>query len=135
MGISRHSLKATPPHIKPRKNCLANTRCSKSQSTTHRRKIEHRFNNKTVKARSSSLPRKKVSRSPQLISFDSKRLVANIEVRYKATPNSLRRPLSGLSGLGRLSPETVPGSFDVSLGSPVAPGPCLGSGRGVFRDI
>jgi hypothetical protein len=81
------------------------------------------------------LLRKKVSLSPQLISFESKRLAVNIEVHYKATPNSLRRPLSGLCGLGRLSPETVPGSFDVSLGSPVAPGPCLGSGRGVFRDI
>jgi hypothetical protein len=50
MGISRRILKATPLHIKPRRNCLANTRCSKSQSTTHRRKSEHRFNNKTVEA-------------------------------------------------------------------------------------
>ena|ERR1700678_2829179 len=81
------------------------------------------------------LCRGKTSRSPQLISFESKRLAVNIEVLYKATLNSLRRPLSGLRGLGGLSPETMPGSFDVSFGGPVAPRPCLGGGRGVFRDI
>jgi hypothetical protein len=47
----------------------------------------------------------------------------------------LQRPLPGPRGSGRGVPKATPGSFDLGLGGPVTPRPCLGGIGREFGDV